>query len=219
MIRVRKNKETPKSLLAGNCNRYDGDDVKEALYSDQVGKCYLCEQTTGKDFEIEHLKAKAEGFYPELKFTWSNLFLACPYCNGRKPNEFTDLFDPSENNVEEIIEQRILFPKNKIELKSNQDSPSALQTINLLDRLLNGKSGVRDIKGNILYKDMERELIFFMGLLTKYKEEQNNTNKQAIIDCLDISKEFLGFKYWIIKDNDSLYSEFSSFVVWNKRSE
>src|ERR1700722_16017775 len=98
MIRVRKSAEIPASLLVANCNSYDGQDVQEALVTDQHEKCYLCEQKTTKSFQIEHHKAKAAGYHPELKYTWSNLFLTCGYCNGRKPNDF-DLLDPVHHNI------------------------------------------------------------------------------------------------------------------------
>lgn len=77
MIRIRKSAEIPLSLQTLNCSEYDGEDVREILYNDHDGKCYLCEQKIGKSFQIEHLKAKAVGFHPELKFTWANLLLAC----------------------------------------------------------------------------------------------------------------------------------------------
>jgi uncharacterized protein (TIGR02646 family) len=217
MIRVRKSIEVPQSLQAQNCNKYDSEDVKVVLYENQNGKCYLCEQKTRKSFEIEHFKAKTEGYYPELKFTWSNLFLSCPYCNGRKSNDFNHLLNPIDDDIEEIIEQRILFDKNRVEFESSHHSESIKQTICLLDKLLNGKSGIRDIKGQILYKDIERETMFFMELLLKYRLESNQTNKQAVIDCLHVSKEFLGIKFWIMKDNINLYNEFKSYLVWNKK--
>ncbi len=66
MIRVRKSTDTPRSLQLENCHHYDGQDVQESLYSDQYGKCYLCEQETHKTFQIEHLKPKDEGYSPEL---------------------------------------------------------------------------------------------------------------------------------------------------------
>lgn len=216
MIRVKKSNDVPLSLQIPNCTRYDGEDVRELLFNDHFGKCYLCEQQTGKSFEIEHLKAKAEGFYPELRYSWGNLFLACPYCNGRKPNDFDQLLDPTTVNIEDIIEQRINFSDSKVINRSCQKNESTNQTISVLNRLFNGKSGLRDVKGQILYKDLQREISFFMELLIKYRLDHHETNKQAIIDCLHISKEFLGFKYWIIRDNEDLNQEFCRYIVWNK---
>lgn len=217
MIRIRKSEHVPQSLSAPDCSRYDGHDVQQQLYADQDGKCYLCEQQTGKDYQIEHFKPKAEGFFPELEFDWKNLFLSCPYCNGRKSNSFINLLEPTSNNIEEIIEQRISFRTSKIELKSNIDSIDVNQTIQLLDRIMNGKMGVRDKREQILYEDINQEIIFFLGLLADYKANQKETIKNAIIACLDKSKEFLGLKYWILKDAHDLYAEFKPFLTWNRQ--
>jgi uncharacterized protein (TIGR02646 family) len=216
MIRVKKTDAPPASLTKTDCNSYNGEDVREMLYADQYGKCYLCEQKTTKSFEIEHLRSKAEGFFPHLKYKWTNLFLACPYCNGRKPNQFTELPDPSTTNIEEVIEQRISFPDNKIELKTHQTDIGTIQSIGLLDMLLNGKKGIRDFKCQLLYKDIIREINFFMGLLDQYRSSQDPSLKQAICDNLEVSKEFLGLKYWIIKDNTTFLQEFGSHILWNK---
>jgi uncharacterized protein (TIGR02646 family) len=106
MIRILKFPEVPASIQKPDCNRYDGQDVQDKLVADQHGKCYLCENKPHHNFVIEHLKPKAEGYYPELKYKWENLFLSCQYCNGRKPNSFL-ILDPTKINVEEIIEQRM----------------------------------------------------------------------------------------------------------------
>lgn len=217
MIRIRKSEHVPQSLLVPNCSKYNGEDVEAQMYSDQNGKCYLCEQLTGKDYQIEHFKSKAIGFFPELEFEWSNLFLSCPYCNGRKPNSYTNLLDPTLNNIEEVIEQRISYSTGNIVLKNSAGLDNVKQTIELLDRLLNGKNGIRDKKGQILYEDINQEIIFFMGLLADYKANQERTIKSAIVACLDKSKEFLGLKYWILKDSPGLYAEFEPYLRWNKQ--
>ncbi len=215
MRRVNKSVDTPVSLQAADCSNYNGLDVQHALIIDHHEKCYLCEQKTGKSFEIEHLKAKATGYYPELKYKWFNLFLSCPYCNGRKPNDF-DLLDPVSNDIEDIISHRLDLTTKSITLISLNLGVQEDYTVRLLDKLFNGKDKLRDIKGGILYRDLEREIVFFLGLLNDYKTLGNPENKQKVIDSLLITKEFLAFKYWIIKDNSSLYNDFGEYMVWNK---
>ena len=214
MIRVNKAAEIPASLLVENCNHYDGQDVQETLYSDQYGKCYLCEQETHKTFQIEHLKPKDEGYSPELKYEWTNLFLSCGYCNGRKPNSF-EILDPTINNVEDLIIQRIDLYSKKVEFQSLPSDINTQHTIDLLTRLFNGKSQIRDKRGQILFEDLNREISNFLEMLLTYKSNPDEANKQIIIDLLHISKEFLGFKYWIIKDS-GFYNEFQEFMIWNK---
>jgi uncharacterized protein (TIGR02646 family) len=210
MIRVNKSRETPASLLVENCKNYDGQDVKKTLYDDQHGKCYLCEQKTFKSYNIEYYRAKAVGFYPELTFAWINLFLSCPYCNGRKPNAY-DILDPTNNDIEEIISHRIDFSNSLILFSNLREGIQEGFTIRLLDILFNGKDQIRDDKTQLLYNDLKTEIEFFLSLLV-----DNENNKQKIIDSLSIKKEFLAFKYWIIKDNNRLYEEFKGDMTWNK---
>ena len=214
MIRVYKTANIPTSLQVENCNHYDGHDVQDALYSDQNGKCYLCEQETHKNFQIEHLKPKDEGYFPELKFEWTNLFLSCGYCNGRKPNSF-EILNPLNHNIEEFITHRIDIYSKKVEFNSCEEDENTRYTIELLDRLFNGKSNIRDVKGEILYDDLNREISNFFKMLIDYKTNPNAGNRQIIIDLLHTSKEFLGFKYWIIKDS-GFYEDFKEYMIWNK---
>lgn len=79
MIRERKSEKVPSSLLT--TSQYDGEDVKAQLLEDQHEKCYICERKLGTDFEIEHLKSQEN--YSKLQRDWSNLFLACGYCNRK----------------------------------------------------------------------------------------------------------------------------------------
>jgi hypothetical protein len=214
MIRVNKSSDIPASLLVENCADYNGQDVQEALVADQHQKCYLCEQKTTKSFQVEHLKAKADGFYPELKYTWSNLFLSCPYCNGRKPNDF-DLLNPISDNIEEIICHRLDLSAKSAAITSFRVGLKEDYTVRLLDRLFNGRNNLRDIKGKILFDDIEREIVFFLKLLNDYKDFETPEDKQKVIDSLLITKEFLAFKYWIIKDN-GFYERFKDYMIWNK---
>lgn len=213
MIRIFKSSIIPPSLIADNCIKYNEQDVQSALVTDQHQKCYLCEQNTTKNFQIEHLKAKA--IYPQFEYTWTNLFLSCAYCNGRKPNNF-DLIDPSSINVEDIIVQRLDLAARTAEITALTAGDKEDFTVTLLDKIFNGKTGLRDIKGEILFKDLEREIVFFLKLLLEYEIAKTPENKQKIVDSILITKDFLAFKYWIIKDNPNLYNEFKDYLVWNK---
>mgnify|MGYP000960445626 CR=1 FL=1 len=214
MIRVRKSTDTPPSLQVENCHHYDGLDVQDLLYSDQYGKCYLCEQETHKAFQIEHFKPKEVGYFPELKYDWTNLFLSCGFCNGRKPNT-SEILNPSNHNIEEIIAHRIDIYSKKAEFVSDAKDKSTNDTVELLNKLFNGKSNIRDVKGKILFDDLNREISNFLKMLLIYKSTPNEENRQIVIDLLHISKEFLGFKYWIIKDY-GFFDDFNDFLVWNK---
>ncbi|EHG98095.1 hypothetical protein HMPREF9441_04071, partial [Paraprevotella clara YIT 11840] len=40
--------------------------------------------------------------------------------------------------------------------------------------------------------------------------------KEVVRELLSIKQDFLGFKYWIIKNNPALFREFSNNIIWNK---
>ncbi len=212
MIRVRKSENVPGSLAVANPVAYDGQDVQAALVLDQDQKCYVCEQDHKQNFQVEHLKPKA--LFPELKYTWSNLFSACPYCNGRKPNNY-EILDPTQHNIEEILVQKLDLSKKTIEVNTLRVGIQEEFTAKLLKKIFNGQNNIRDIKAQKLYDDLQREVIFFLTLLNDYKNENTPDNKQKIIDVLDIKKEYLAFKYWILKENN-LDSEFKDHFLWNK---
>lgn len=82
---------------------YTDEDVLEALYRDFRGKCYLCEREVVRGgFQVDHRRPKAE--WPEGTYTWSNLYPACGYCNGRRPKSYPEggLLSPGDG-----VEQRI----------------------------------------------------------------------------------------------------------------
>lgn len=213
MIKVRKSGIVPPSLLVAGCSRHDGQDVQDALVLDSDKKCYLCEQFTNKTFQIEHNKGQTA--YPLLKYEWTNLHMSCPYCNGRKNGGY-NVLDPAGHDIEDLIEQRLNLAKKEIQYVDNDGSVESGSTIELLTKLFNGKAGLRDVKCNLLYEDLQREYVTFLGFLSDYKMDNSNDNKQKIIDSLLITKEFLAFKYWLIKDDAVLDAEFATYVVWNK---
>lgn len=214
MIRVSKSVDVPPSLLVANCTSYNGLDVQKALVTDHHEKCYLCEQKTGKDFQIEHLKAKAEGYSPHLEYIWSNLFLSCPYCNSRKHESYV-ILDPATNNIEDFISHRLDLTTKTVVIKDLREGTNDDCTAWFLGRLFNGKHNLRDTKAGILYRDLQREMVFFLGILLDYKTAATPENKQKVIDSLLITKEFLAFKYWIVKDNN-LYNDFQEHMNWNR---
>ena len=117
MIRLRKDSNVPDSLLKDNCNSYSEEDVQKQIDIDHDGKCYICEKIVNNDFQIEHLKPKNK--YLELKYEWTNLLLACPFCNQRKSSGFDDILNPLEENIECIVSHGVDFVNGKIDLSSD----------------------------------------------------------------------------------------------------
>lgn len=212
MIKQKKETNAPESLA--RTKSYDGEDVKKQLLTDQSGKCYLCERVLTTDFEIEHLKS--ETHFPTLIQDWSNLFLSCRYCNGKKLENYDDILNPLETEVENVIKQEIDFQGNKAMFTNPTADEKVSKTIQLLNSIYNGTNRCRKIKEERFFEHILSTINDFSKLVRDYLDNPSNENMLAVKEELSISKEALGFKYWIIKSNSRLESEFASEIVWNK---
>jgi uncharacterized protein (TIGR02646 family) len=87
-------------------NRYKTKDIREALIKIYNHKCAFCEQKMER-YDIEHYRPKK--IYYWLAFSWDNLIVACPTCNGNKGINFEleegriqVTFDTTEANIRAI---------------------------------------------------------------------------------------------------------------------
>ena len=215
MIREVKTPNAPSSLSAHN--KYDEQDVLDQLFIDHHEKCYLCELKVKQHYHVEHLKSKEN--YSILKYEWSNLFLSDDYCNGKKSTNFDEILNPEENNIEDIIEQRIDSINRKAFFRSSINTVPVQKTIELLDRLFNGTYApkLRRKREDEFFKEVERIINSFNRTLLNYLIDPNPQTEKAVRDELSIDKELLGFKYWIIKDHAELFQVFANDIIWNKR--
>lgn len=212
MIRVSKNPSIPASLKISKA--YDGEDVKEQLLQDHYDKCYICERIRDTDFEIEHYRS--EKHHPGLRQDWSNLFLSCRYCNGKKLQYFDNTLNPLIVNIEEEVEQKIDYP-NKQAVFTSQDATAAHnETIRLLERIFNGTYKIRKIKEERFFEYVLGEMNRFQKLAGDYLITPTPQNEKAVRDELAVDKEFLGFKYWVIKSDATLSTTFAGDIIWNK---
>ena len=214
MIRIKKNVYAPQSL--GKNQTYNAEDVRKQLLHDQNEKCYLCERILGTDFEVEHLKSQTH--HPELKQEWNNLLLACRYCNNKKTDSFDNILHPLFINIEEEIVQQIDFSKKEAVFCTNIIDEPHNKTIELLNRIFNGNTQLRKIK--------ERFFEYVISIINRFQQTVNDylmnptpENAQKIRNELNITQELLGFKYWIIRNNSTLYQTFGQDIIWNKPSD
>lgn len=213
MIRVRKSTNAPASL--STTKQYNGEDVYAQLLEDQHEKCYICERKLVTDYEVEHLKS--ENNYPELMQEWTNLFLACRYCNGKKSDSFDDNVYPLTADVEEEICQRIDFGKNKAVFTTSVTDVQHDNTVRMLNLFYNGKGGkkLRNLKEERFFNYAKQKVIGFMKIVNDYLVNPTENNRNVVTEELGIDKELLGFKYWIIRDYN-LNEIFKDHIIWNK---
>lgn len=98
---------------------YKHSENKKALETASHGKCMYCESKVTHVYfgDVEHIKPKAAGKYPELKFEWSNLGFCCARCNNSKNDGYEDdcpIIDPySEDPAENLIAfGSLLYPRS-----------------------------------------------------------------------------------------------------------
>lgn len=216
MIQQRKSQPPPASLASGK--RYDGEDVKKLLFEDHLGKCYLCESETEQNFVIEHLRSKNN--YPELTCDWNNLFLACPYCNGKKLDLRDDILHPCEEPLELLIDicPDFMSPSRHVEIRPLSEESKALQgTVELLDSIHNGvKPGMRTTRENVFYQRLREHLLDFQSCVLNYQHAANEENRRAVAERLQISQPFLAAKISILRKSPELLNEFAEETLWNR---
>lgn len=194
------------------CN--NREKTTKQILLDQHDKCYLCERICSTDFEIEHHHSQVN--YPEDTNVWDNLFLSCSYCNGKKHHYFDGILHPSSENIEDLIEHQNDFLDKKVIFTPLTNSDAVRQTSELLLRIFNGtEQGLRKIREERFYEYFLLKINHFLSLVSAYLDGELNKHN-AIIDELAIDNEFLGFKYWIIKDNPRLYNDFGIHTIFNK---
>lgn len=215
MIREYKHKSAPASLVAQI--KYDGQDVLDQLFADQHDKCYLCEMKVKQFYQVEHLKSQEH--FEELKFNWTNLLLSDGYCNGKKKENFDDILNPNQVNIEDVIEQRIDSINRTALFVSSDTSIPTQQTIKLLNRIFNGTYSpkLRKKREEEFYKEVEQKFNAFNKIVLDYLTNPNLQTENAVREELAIDKELLGFKYWVIKDTPKLLAVFANDIIWNKQ--
>ena len=212
MILLQKTTTAPASLA--NKDKYYGEDVIDLLAKDHYDKCYICERQLTTDFQVEHLHSQKH--YPDEKYNWENLFFVCSYCNGKKSANFDGIVNPTKEAIEEKIVQKLNYRDNKADFIRNDTSKAIEQTIILLKRIFNGKNAIRKVREEKFFKEFISKMNNFEKAINDYLSAPTSETKEVVRELLSIEQEFLGFKYWIIKNNPTLFREFSNNIIWNK---
>ncbi len=208
MIHVRKSENPPPELATKG---YKDDVVKSQLLQDQHEKCYLCERRLHTNYQVEHLKSRKN--YPALENEWSNLFMACEYCNGKKLDDYDDILNPADVPVERLISQKY-DAKNEMyyfeAVGETSDSVAMERTIDLLQVLFNGKnSKMLNLKETRFRQEIRIIYNAFQQLLNEYLANDGDAEKiQAIEEAIDSQSECLGLKYWLVESFPQLKDKF-----------
>jgi len=151
--------------------RYNHPQIKEAIVSENFGKCAYCESfVIHIDFgDIEHLIPKSK--VPSKAFLWSNLTLACRRCNVRKgdfhegDDDHSGLVDPTVDDPEDhfTFHREIIAPI--------PGDPKGIKTFDVIDLG----------RGELIEKRRER-LDFINGLIGAYLGADDEVKEILLAD-------------------------------------
>ncbi|MCA1174827.1 MULTISPECIES: HNH endonuclease [unclassified Pantoea] len=166
MFNVTRSYPAPTSLALNRT--YKDQDVIDALRLIFHDKCYLCEQGSISDPEVEHFvphnKNKA------LKFGWDNLFFVCRRCNGIKSTNHINLLDCTVSAIN-VSDEIVHFAGNadvgEIVIRPHSKNPSVQveNTVLLLSKCFNlENTSLRKISKESLMEKILVELNNFRPL-------------------------------------------------------
>ena len=130
---------------------------------------------------------------------------------------FDDIINPLQEVVEEKIVQKINYTDRKADFTPTLQGEVVQQTIRLLRRIFNGSDRSRKFREERFFEEFLSRMNIFQAAINDYLASPSKETRQVIRELLSIEEEFLGFKYWIIKENSALLAEFSSDIIWNKK--
>ncbi|KWR73193.1 hypothetical protein RN04_04915 [Arthrobacter sp. W1] len=87
--------------------------VSNAPGAEEFGvRCAYCESFIHHDGHIEHFRRKNPNHFPELTFSWENLFLACgatTHCGHFKDAPRSEIYDPNDLVKPDVEDPRPFF--------------------------------------------------------------------------------------------------------------
>lgn len=228
MIKIRRTPEEPEDLTEqrnraklGQTATYNVPGVVKLLDKDFYGMCYLCGGEAGKEYNIEHLRPHEGGTYLDLKFSWDNLFLCCPNCNGMKNKKkyAKDIIDCCKEDPERLILQEV--KNGKIRIVPQEDMKNvnrAKNTAELIEECFySTKTEQQAMKCESRRYELTSKTVTFYKLLNKYwdlREEGKDctAEKAQIEEMLQPSSPYAAFMRSFIRERLDMFGEFEEWV-------
>lgn len=208
MFNVIRSQPAPASLAKEHS--YRGQDVIEALRTMFHNKCYLCEQDSVADPEVEHFQPHNDD--PKLIYGWDNLYFSCRRCNSVKNNRHVDLLNCADTRIDvfdEIIHYAGNAAMGEVEIRASKPRPSqqTINTVSLLYKCFNEEgTSLREVsKESLLERLLEEfaEYSRWRGVLASRRstpQKVQEAKEQLAVMC-SIAYPFSVFWKWhILKD-------------------
>lgn len=137
MFNVLRKEPTPKSLSGQQ--KYDSEDVWEALNRVFHKKCYICETSEPLDINVEHFVPHKGN--EDLKFDWNNLYFSCGRCNNIKLAKYDDLLDCCDTEIDVVRAIKHVPPATAyakhLQIEAQCDDDKTQRTAELIDKIFN----------------------------------------------------------------------------------
>jgi len=190
--------------------------VKRAILSDQDEKCYICERKVTTDYEVEHLASQSKN--DSQVNEWTNLFIACNYCNDKKKTSFDNIAHPDQYNVEDVITHDFDALHDQVLFQTASTDEGIVQTVKMLERMYNGTHAPRrNLMESRFYNFFKLDFNHFQSVVNDYLSGKKDEMRPIIEELLGITSEYLTFKYAVIQENPQLRHDFGHLMKWNKR--
>lgn len=119
------------------------------------------------------------------------------------------------NLIPESLQKEGCTEYNREDVKKQLLADQYENTMKLLSVIFNGTGLSRKILEERFYEYYLSRLNSFKKLVDLFLTNPTEDYRKAIIERLQIDREFLGFKYRIIKNNPTLEHEFGEYINWN----
>jgi hypothetical protein len=215
MVKLDKTPLEPLGYKITKPQDYRDNPIFSILQSDCNNKCYICEQESFTDLQVEHRVSRK--FNPALELEWSNLFLSCTHCNQAKSNNFNEIIDCTVDDPEEFLAISIQsFPREYVNVAVLRDTYEARETANLLKLVHNGKSpAIRCARCHNLRKNIIEKLNFLRDKLSEYENMQNPLKQeyhQSIVKMIDRAAPFAAIMRTEIRNTPSYMKDFEQYL-------
>ncbi|EBF8609281.1 HNH endonuclease [Salmonella enterica subsp. enterica serovar Nagoya] len=211
MFPVTKSTIVPESLDSERS--YREKDVIEALSHDFYNKCYICEVKDPLVLNVEHF-IPHEGDNAK-KFDWKNLFFACGRCNNIKRNQFENILDCTDPQVDILRAIRHVFPTTAyaehVSIIPMNDDVKTIETAKLISKVFNDdNTGNKDLTRVFLKRRLMKQYRKFLTLIFDYDDddilpEDKDLIARKIKNMLRDEYEFSAFLRWTVLDAPQLH--------------
>ena len=176
MINIDRNSvDAPKIV-----DKYDTIEVRKALQTLFMGKCYLCENFSPNSFKIDHFIPQNED--KDKILDWNNLFLSCDDCNSMRPRKIPANGWLNPCNPEDDVEKDIKYKVEKVTHKpifiASKDEQKIKNTIHLLERLHYGHDPKTVFRTSSLREAIKDRAIELKDAMLDYFKKDDFEEKQ-----------------------------------------